>query len=103
MGLRDEQTRVAHVTIGEMVTDNSYSLLTDSTNALTVQTRILRIIGDEPRTNTGDSIRYMAKIFRDEGRVNVPKVSVVITDGRSVNTFQTKKQSAQARLQGKPN
>lgn len=54
-------------------------------------------------TNTGGAIKYMSNVMFTEGngaRKNVPKVAVVITDGRSSDTIKTAKAARVARERG---
>lgn len=51
-------------------------------------------------TNTADGIRYVREnVFSQQGgaRPNVPRIAVVITDGKSANSAQTTAQANAAR------
>jgi hypothetical protein len=51
-------------------------------------------------TNTAAAIAKTREIFQEEGRRNVPKVGILLTDGVSDDPQQTKEESSIARTEG---
>ena len=89
--------------IGEDV-DNigDFSLFSQSVNSYAVKASIIGLSGNEQSTNTAASLEKVFEIFRTEGRDNkkYPYIVLVATDGKSGNTFQTKRFSSILKLNG---
>lgn len=103
VGLRDNETRIAVVKIGEEVTDEDFTLFSQSTNDIAVKSSIIRLQGNEDKTNTAASLTKVLEIFKAEGRdqESYPHLVLVATDGKSENTFQTKRYASILKLNGK--
>jgi hypothetical protein len=103
VGLGDDQTRIAVGKIGEDVDEeDDFSLLSESVNSFAVKASIIGLLGNEQSTNTAVSLEMVYNIFKTEGRDNTkyPHIVLVATDGRSGNTFQTKRYSSILKLNG---
>lgn len=103
VGLRDNETRIAVVKIGEEVTNEDFTLFSQSTNGIAVKSSIIRLQGNEDQTNTAASLTKVLEIFKAEGRdqQTYPHLVLVATDGKSENTFQTKRYASILKLNGK--
>ncbi|KAK3083273.1 hypothetical protein FSP39_018154 [Pinctada imbricata] len=51
-------------------------------------------------TNTARAIEKMREMFRTQGRINAPKVMIIVTDGRSRSPQQTIAQASLAKAEG---
>lgn len=102
VGQGTRETRIGIVKIGEALTDQDVLLLSAAADETTVQLKISRLERDEPVRDTANAIERATEIFRTEGRDQkaYPHILIVATNGQSANTFQTRRQSAIAQLQG---
>jgi collagen type VI alpha len=95
-------TQVGVVTFGEYTTHRFH--LNKYHDATKLQKAISTIRFNPGRaTNTGNAIKFMSNVMFKENRgarKNVPKVAVVITDGRSTDTIKTAKAARDARELG---
>jgi len=102
VGQGTTDTRIGVVKIGGEVTDEDVLLLSEAIDETTVQLYITRLEGGETIVNTAAVIEKASEIFRTQGRDTAayPHILVIATDGNSANTFQTRRRTAIAQLQG---
>ncbi|KAL3877480.1 hypothetical protein ACJMK2_035181 [Sinanodonta woodiana] len=97
------KTRVAVVPYGSYVDDGVVTTLQSSLFVEYLDSVVASRLQQNPLnfgTNTAAAIAKTREIFQEEGRRNVPKVGILLTDGVSDDPQLTKEESSVARREG---